>query len=244
MEFHNTYEDTRRAVAYDELEFGGTYHLVFRELPGLLSEHVVGKLAVDFGCGTGRSTRFLQQLGFRTVGLDISAEMVLIAKNRDSHGDYRIIEDGDFSSLGYLGSDLVLSAFTFDNIPGHERKVRLFTGLMQLLRRTGRLVNIASTPEMYPHEWVTFSTRDYPENAAAGCGDVVRIITTGYSDDRPVDDILWLDEAYRAVYQEAGLEVERVELPLAAGDECIPWISEASVAPWAIYVLKPLDGDS
>jgi hypothetical protein len=28
MEFRNTYEDPRRAAAYSELEFGGTYHLV------------------------------------------------------------------------------------------------------------------------------------------------------------------------------------------------------------------------
>ena len=56
MEFRNTYEEARRAAAYDELELGGTYHLVFRDLPGLLSECVTGKQAVDFGCGTGRST--------------------------------------------------------------------------------------------------------------------------------------------------------------------------------------------
>ncbi len=239
MDFHNTYEDTTRAAAYDELEFGGTYHLVFRELPTLLKAHVRGKRAVDFGCGTGRTTRFLGGLGFKTAGLDISAEMVGIARDRDPGGDYRVIEDGDFSSLIQFGTDLVLSAFTFDNIPGHERKVRLFSGLRKLLRRTGRLVNIVSTPEIYSHEWVSFSTLPYPENANASCGDVVRIVTTDYSDSRPVDDILWPDEAYRAVYREAGLEIERVERPLARGDENIVWVSEETVAPWAIYILKP-----
>ena len=146
MDFHNTYEDTTRAAAYDELGFGGTYHLIFRELPALLKTHVRGKRAVDFGCGTGRTTRFLGGLGFQTAGLDISAEMVGIARDRDPGGDYRVIEDGDFSSLIQSGNDLVLSAFTFDNIPDHERKARLFSGLRKLLRRTGRLVNIVSTP--------------------------------------------------------------------------------------------------
>jgi predicted TPR repeat methyltransferase len=126
MEFRNIYEGARRAAAYDELELEGTYHLVFRDLPGLLSECVTGKQAVDFGCGTGRSTRFLQQLGFQTVGLDISAEMVAIARDRNPQGDYRVIEDGDFSSLSEHSYDLVESAFTFDNIPGHERRVGLF----------------------------------------------------------------------------------------------------------------------
>jgi SAM-dependent methyltransferase len=240
MEFRNTYEEARRAAAYDELELGGTYHLAFRDLPGLLSKYVTGKLGVDFGCGTGRSTRFLKQLGFQTVGLDISAEMVAIARARDPEGDYRVIEDGDFSSLDNNEFDLVQSAFTFDNIPGHERRVELFTGLGRLLRRTGRLVNIVSTPEIYTNEWVTFSTRDFPENASARSGDLVRIVTTTYSDNRPVDDILWTDEDNRAVFGEAGLEIEHVERPLGTDDEDIPWVSETRVAPWAIYILKPV----
>ena len=241
MEFLNTYEEARRASAYDELGLGGTYHLAFRDLPGLLRAHVEGKSAVDFGCGAGRSTRFLQTLGFQTVGLDISAEMVAIARSRDPRGDYRMIEDGDFSSLPEGGADLVLSAFTFDNIPGRGRRVRLFAGLRRLLHPRGRLVNIVSTPELYTHEWVTFTTRDYPENSGARCGDVVRILTTDYTDSRPVDDILWTDEGYRSVFREAGLKLERVERPLATGDEGVRWVSETSVAPWAIYVLRPVD---
>jgi len=121
MEFSNTYQDPRRAAAYDELEFGGTYYLAFRDLPRLLRVNVSGERAVDFGCGTGRSTRFLQQHGLATVGLDISAEMVAIARKRDPAGDYRVIADGDFSALPAAGFDLILSAFTFDNIPTHQR---------------------------------------------------------------------------------------------------------------------------
>lgn len=241
MDFHNTYEDACRATAYDELGLGGTYHLAFRDLPALLREHVMGESAVDFGCGTGRSARLLQTLRYRTIGLDISAEMVALAHVHDPHGDYRVIENSDFSSLIQGTADLVLSAFTFDNIPGREQKIRLFAGLRRLLRSQGRIVSIVSTPEMYTHEWVTFTTCDYPENEEARCGDIVRIRTKDYSDRRPVEDILWSDEAYRSVYLEAGLEAERVENPLARGDEGIPWVSETSIAPWAIYVLRPLD---
>lgn len=241
MGFHNTYEDARRASAYDELEYGGTYHLAFRQLLALLREQTAGSDAVDFGCGTGRSTRFLQSLGYRTIGVDISAEMVALARAHDSPGDYRVIDDGDFSSLGERSADIVLSAFTFDNIAGRQRKLRLFARLRRLLRPHGKLENVVSTPEMYVHEWVTFTTEDYPENRSARCGDVVRIRTIDYSDCRPVEDILWSDEAYRAIYFEAGLEVAGMEKPLAEGDEGIPWVSETRVAPWAIYILRPLD---
>ena len=237
MQFRNTYEDPRRAAAYDELGLGGTYDLVFRNLPALLRQHAKGTRAVDFGCGTGRSARFLQKLGFAVTGLDISAEMVAIARRRDPDSSYRVIDDGDFRSLSGGGFDLVQSAFTFDNIPGLDRKVRLFRGLRSLLAEEGILVNIVSTPEIYTHEWVTFSTRDYAENRTARCGDVVRIVTTDYSDARPVEDILWPHEDYLEVYRQAGLEVVKVERPLAVGDEGIDWKSETCVPPWAVYLL-------
>jgi SAM-dependent methyltransferase len=242
MTFRNTYEDPRRAAAYDELNLGGTYDLVFRNLPALLELHVEGRRAVDFGCGTGRSTRFLQKLGLATRGLDISRDMVAIASQRDPEGDYLVIDDGDFQALPRGGFDLVQSAFTFDNIPGFERKVDLLRGLGHLLAADGILVNIVSTPEIYTHEWVTFSTRDYPENRSARCGDVVRIVTTDYSDARPVEDIVWPHEDYLRVYREAGLAMVRVERPLARGDEGIAWKSETSVAPWAIYLLRGTTG--
>lgn len=237
MEFRNDYEDPRRAAAYDELGLGGTYELAFRGLPELLAAHVKGQRALDFGCGTGRSGRFLKSLGYDVIGVDISADMVAVARERDPGGDWRVIDDGDFSSVPAASRDLVLSAFTFDNVPGRERKERIFAGLRALLAPGGRLVNIVSTPEIYLNEWVTFSTAAFPANREARAGDVVRIVTTEYSDARPVDDILWPDADYRAVYAAAGLEVLQVERPLATAGEGREWKSELAIAPWALYVL-------
>ena len=70
--FGNVYDDLDRARAYAELEFPGTYYLAFRDLPALLRKHARGTRALDFGCGTGRSARFLRGLGLEVVGVDIS----------------------------------------------------------------------------------------------------------------------------------------------------------------------------
>ena len=90
MKFSNIYEDDERATAYSKLAFPGTYYLAFRDLPAIFSEHVSGKRALDFGCGTGRSARFLDSLGFQTTGIDISGEMVQIAREINPKGDYRL----------------------------------------------------------------------------------------------------------------------------------------------------------
>lgn len=238
MEFHNTYEDRLRAAAYDELELGGTYLLAFRDLPKLFEAHVSGRRALDFGCGTGRSSRFLQQHGFTVMGVDISEAMVAIARERDPAGTYRVIPNGDLSGLPSGAFDLVLCAFIFDNVPTRESKVELFEQLRLRLAPNGTIVSIVSTPEIYTHEWVTFTTKDYPENRSAQSSDVVRIVTKDYSDSRPVEDVLCAHADYLSIYAEAGLTVRACERPLATGREGIAWVNETRVAPWAIYVLQ------
>jgi SAM-dependent methyltransferase len=219
MGFSNVYEDAKRAEAYSKLEFPGTYYLAYRDLPEIIFEHVKGRKAIDFGCGTGRSTRFLKKLGFTVVGVDIAEDMIKKARELDPEGDYRVIENGDFSQFTNDIFDLVLSVFTFDNIPTLEKKVRNFRGLGVLLKNEGRIVNVVSSPEIYTHEWASFSTKDFPENKHAKSGDKVRIIQTDIEDKRPVEDVIWTDEYYQETYKRAGLELIKTYKPLAKENE-------------------------
>ncbi|MBZ5596910.1 MAG: methyltransferase domain-containing protein [Acidobacteriia bacterium] len=237
-EFVNCYADQKRAEAYAKLEFAGTYYLAYRDLPAVFAEHVKGKEAIDFGCGTGRSTRFLRDHGFQVTGVDISEDMIRKARQVSPDGDYRLIEDGDFRQFQRGTYDLVLAAFTFDNIATIEKKVRLFQQLRSLLNPEGRIVIVVSSPEIYLREWASFSTKDFPQNRLAHSGDVVKIVVTDHEDRRPVEDIVWTDEAYREVFGKAGLAVVQSYKPLAKGDEPYAWVSETAIAPWVVYVLR------
>jgi trans-aconitate methyltransferase len=83
--FRNVYDDDERADAYSRLEFPGTYYLAFRDLPAIFSKHVTGTRALDFGCGTGRSTRFLKTRGFDAIAVDISVPMLAKASDTQIH---------------------------------------------------------------------------------------------------------------------------------------------------------------
>jgi ubiquinone/menaquinone biosynthesis C-methylase UbiE len=243
LTFANCYEDGARAEAYATLEFKNTYHLAYRDIPAILAEHVRGRKSLDFGCGTGRSTRFLRALGFEVTGVDIAEDMIRKARQLDPSGDYRLLSGGnvpgdDLDAFPSGTYDLVLSAFTFDNIAGHDNKLRILRGLGRLLNRQGKLVLIVSRPEIYTHEWASFSTTDFPENQAAKSGDKVRIIVTDHADQRPVEDIVWSDEAYREVFEESRLRALQKYEPLARREEPYNWVSEMEIAPWAVYVLE------
>jgi SAM-dependent methyltransferase len=238
MGFSNVYEDKKRAESYAKLEFPGDYYLAFRDIPGLVRRHVKIGRAVDFGCGAGRSTRFIGSLGFEVIGIDISESMIRSALEADPEGDYRLIEDGAFHELGQEAFDLVFAAFTFDNIPGADRRAKLLRGLGDLLNREGKIILLDSTPEIYTHEWVSFSTRDFPGNREAKSGDIVRIITTAVEDKRPVEDIIWFDEDYKELFEAAGLELVESHKPLGREDEPFEWVNETEIAPWIIYVVR------
>ena len=80
----------------------------------------------------------------------------------------------------------LLSTFTFDNIPAVEHKVGLLAELRRLLAPAGRFVNLVSSPEIYWHEWASFSTKDFPENRTARSGDTVRIVMLDVEDRQGV----------------------------------------------------------
>lgn len=236
-EFANCYQDGERAEAYSTLEFARTYYLAYRDLPEIFSQYAKSTAAIDFGCGAGRSTRFLRKCGFQAIGVDISKQMIAKAREVDPGGDYRVIKNGDFSGLKAGAYALVLSAFTFDNIAS-SRKLALFRGLGELLKSDGCIVNVVSAPEIYVNEWASFSTKEFPENRHARSGDVVRIITTDHPDHRPVEDILCTDAAYRRIYRNAGLHAVATYRPLATGDEPYEWVNETRIAAWVVYVLQ------
>lgn len=235
--FSNVYQDAARAESYAKLAVSGTYYLAFRDLPGMLSEHVAGLAALDFGCGAGRSTRFLKQLGFDVTGIDISSSMIAHARTADPDGDYRVIADGDLGGFERGRFDLVLSAFAFDNIPDIGRRRALLAGLRRLLATRGRMVIVASAPELYRHEWASLSTRDFPENRAAKSGDIVRIVIKDVGNARPVPDLLWSHQDYLDLFAASGLEVLAHHQPLGRDNEPYAWVAETSISPWAIYVL-------
>ena len=239
MSFANAYEDETRAQAYATLEFPGTYYLAFRDLPGLFAEHVRGRAAHDFGCGAGRSTRFLRGLGFDPIGIDISPAMLDLARTADPSGRYVLVADGDYGALDSQRFDLVFSAFAFDNIPGAEHRAKILRELRRLLTPGGRIVLLGCRREIYLNETVSFTARDFPENREAQSGEQVRIVMKDVEDRRPVIDIVWFHEDYLAMFAAADLELVAHHLPLGRDDEPYDWISEMSIAPWSVYILRP-----
>jgi len=238
MQFNNVYEDKYRADSYAQLEFPGTYYLAYRDLPEIIFEFVEKGRAIDFGCGTGRSTRFLKNLGFDAVGIDISPDMIEKAREFDPTGTYLLNDKDQLNEIADGQFDLVLSVFTFDNIPGKEERIKLLSELGKKLSHSGVMVLLDSTPELYVNDWASFTTTIFEQNKKARSGDIVKVLMLDVEDKRPVEDVIWMDNDYREQFIKAGLLLIKTYKPLGNEKDGPNWVNENTIAPWIIYVLK------
>lgn len=223
------------AEIYSLLGITNTYYLAYRDIPKILLKYIKGKNALDYGCGTGRSTRFLKNLGFNVVGIDINKKMIKEAKKSDSKGRYFVIESGNLTLFKNNTFDLILSAFTFDSIFSKEEMVKISVEMKRILKENGIIITITSSPELYFHNWASFVS-NFPENKNAKSGDKVKITVRGTN--LIVFDCLWTDDDYKKIFKRSGLKVVRTYKPLGKETDKFKWITETKIPPWFVYILK------
>ena len=161
--FGNVYEHWEWARAYATLEFPGTYYLPFRDLPALIRRYDHGSRALDFGCGTVRSTDS-RSLGLNVIRANSSHAMLDQARALEPSGEYHRVRDnitGEFAPGSFC---IILAAVRFDNMPTEE-KAEALSGLRTLLAPGRCLLLVVSSIAIYVNEWASFSTRDFSEKS-------------------------------------------------------------------------------
>ena len=119
-------------------------------------------------------------------------------------------------------------------------KVDTLREIARVLKPGGMKILVAGSRELYLREWVSWSTRDFPENALAESGDRVRVVINDLGDRRVVEDTLWTEDAYRATFRKTPLRLVETRKPtIGAKDQYErEWISERDHAPFVVFILK------
>ena len=102
-----------------------------------------GRAVLDAGCGTGYLTRQLRARGARPVGVDLSEEMIRVAKEQSPELDFRIDSVSDLATIGDGEFDLVVANYVLMDTPLLQEAVDAFH---RVLRPGGAAVVVFSHP--------------------------------------------------------------------------------------------------
>nr|BFE68936.1 NB-ARC domain-containing protein [Actinoplanes digitatis] len=229
-----THDYAKFAGSYSTLGLDGTFYLAFRDIPELLARHGGGTAALDYGCGPGRSTRFLKSLGYATIGADINPEMLGKARQLDPFGKYRQVESAKlpFEDASF---DVVFSSFVFIEVPTRDEIVAILREMKRVLKPDGRIVVVTDPADGFEGDWVSFSY-DFPENyRVLSSGEKVKLQILGT--DVVLYDYYWSDGDYRSMFDAVGLGLVEKHLPMGRDEDPVEWRDEKERPFIVVYVV-------
>ncbi|HMB90264.1 MAG TPA: class I SAM-dependent methyltransferase [Rhodothermales bacterium] len=223
------------AARYALREITGTDALAFHALAERFATLGLSGKALDLGCGSGRSTRFLKALQFQTVGLDVSEAMIAEARKLDPGGTYLSYRANEPLPFEEASFDVLISTWVVLELRARADLDTFLGEVARVLKPEAKGFIVADTPEFYQHRWVSCEV-DFPENKAPlQSGQLVkaRLMPEGVV----VTDVFWSDQTYREALAGAGLDVVQCWYPKASAAET-HWLDETNVAPWVIYEVE------
>jgi SAM-dependent methyltransferase len=201
--------DTRRT--YRSVEVDGFWEGGERDLDRLLT--VAGArlrpsdVALDIGCGVGRLTRAIARRTAFVYAIDVSPEMIDLARsyNRDLDTVEWIVGDGvSLRPLRDSSVDVCLSHVVFQHIPDPEITLGYIAEIGRLLKPAGWAAFVVSAdPRVHRRRRIGHTLRG---RIGAALGRAPR----GQADPAWLGSAVELD-ALRAVAAGSGLELDRVE---------------------------------
>lgn len=212
----------------------GTALLAFRDMSSIISKHIQGINALDFGCGAGRSSRMLKEFGLKVTAVDISIKMIDQAIKVSKDINYILIEKDCFKNIEEK-YDLILISFVLMEISSKQEIVMLIKNLSNFLSEDGKMIFIVASNDLYTKNWLSIKTSPY-SNMNKNSGDIVRLYLKNHH--VTIDDYLWTESDCEEFFKESSMLILDKLKPLGIPGDGKNWADEYSYAPFAIYVLS------
>ena len=225
--------DAADAERYKKLGIEGTtYAVAFEGIEDLLG-NIKGQRVLDYGCGPGRSAKFLKGLGAETVvAVDNNEHMIDTARvEADPEIECHLIKDS--IPVGEGTVDAALSNYVFLEIGDKSEMKKICSEIYRVLKPNGTFVLSTVNPESFGHEFKTYrhdERIEYKSGDKVGC-----TVKTEGGEIRIEEDFYWQEEDFREAFEEAGFKILNIEKPLAKGEG---WKSETKIAPAIIFKCR------
>jgi len=212
----------------------GTGFLAFRDLGTIIKKYIKGSKALDFGCGAGRSSRFLKELGLSVIGADISFDMIETARNISNDIDYLLIEKDCFKNLGDQ-FDLIFVSFVLMELSSKKEIKILIKKLSRLLAENGKIILVVASDDLYNGDWLSIDTK-CGANMAKNSGEIVSVYLKDYG--ITINDYMWKESDCEECFKQSNMLILEKIKPLGHFNDERNWIDEYIKAPFVIYILS------
>jgi ubiquinone/menaquinone biosynthesis C-methylase UbiE len=229
------YRYTRaNAEAYGSFGIEGTtYQIGFDAVAELLGD-ISGKTFLDFGCGAGRSARFLKRLGARQVyAVDHDQDMIDQALAQELDGVTFLHADGSIPLPG-ASVDGAVSMNVFIEIRTLDAMTRACAEIARTMRPAAALVLESSSPAAFGHTFRSFS---YPYTGPLRSGDTTPCMVSAPGGQFTIQDTYWAERDYVDAVERAGLTVTTIVYPRPR-DPAAWSTDEASVPPCIVIEAR------
>lgn len=213
----------------------GTGHLAFRDIPKIIADlKTSGNVALDFGCGAGRSSKLLMSSGLDVFGIDIDLNMLTETKEM---GKNRFILTGK-GKIPFLDNtfDIVFNSFVLFDFSSREEMIATFLEMRRVCKNDGWIISVTNSDYLFNKKWLTVNN-DFPQNKSLSSGKIAKIYLEDVSIE--INDYFWLEADYQYCFKTAGLTLNHVFHPLGNHSDGYDWKDEFTFPPYAIFVCSP-----
>lgn len=230
---NDTFENAKR---YASRTMTGTTKLAYQDLPKLIKHYVTGKKALDYGCGTGFSTRLLHELGFDVVGVDISHNMLNQALAQKDGIPYALIQHAQINSSPET-YDLVLSALVYFDVPSLMMIEEIQIEIHRVLKNGGIFIAVVGSEHLHVTNWEN-SITDIEKNKKLKSGDVYEFMVPG--DNITYYDYVYSDADYKSVFESTGFKILKAHHPVSEDGDNEHKSREIKPPAQTIYVCQKI----
>ncbi len=251
MEFQIDYAPISHLYAREQIK--GTLYLAFREVPELLRHYLPCDLehplkALDFGCGTGVSTRYLKSQkklfknGLEVEGIDLSSDMLKLARAADPEGKYYQTKQNKIPVQDHY-YDLIFSTFVLFEFATKDKMQQALEEISRVMRPGAIFIAVTGSIETYnrQNQWVSLDV-DFPQNEHLTSGDLGRVDFMVDESVLTLQNYYWTEKDYQEVFKKALLELKNTLHPLGNKAEeknlSWQWKSETEVSPYYTFILS------
>ena len=218
---------------YASLDNSGTALLAFKTIPSIIKKYAKGNKTLDYGCGSGSSTIFLDEIGLNVEGVDISQEMLFEAIQENNKITYTEIKSAELPFQNDF-FDIVFSSFVLFEIPNKNELKKIMSEIFRVLKKGGIFIGVTGSMQLYDHQWLSLDV-NFEQNKNLKSGDIAKVLLKDA--DLIVYDYYWTDNDYNEVFNESNLRMLEKTFPLGESSDGYEWADEKNYPPYVVYVL-------